>query len=65
MAIYKPQVASIQPLKTGRVYILVALAAASLLPTVLKSRIETTSIIRYLWFVNSHEKLYGRLNCFK
>jgi len=48
MAIYNPQVASIQPLKTRRKYILVALAAASLLPTVLKSRIETTSFIRYL-----------------
>ena len=55
MAIYKPLVASIQPLKTRREYIRVALAAAYLLPTVLKSRIETTSIIRHLWFVNSHD----------
>jgi len=54
MAIYKQQDASIQPLKTRREYILVALAAASLLPTVLRSRIETTSIIRHLWFVNTH-----------
>jgi len=55
MAIYKPQLASIQPLKTRREYIRVALAAASLLPTVLRSRIETTSIIRHLWFVNPHK----------
>jgi len=54
MAMNKPQVTSILSLKTGRKYIHVALATASLLSTVLKNRMETTLEIHKLFFVHSH-----------
>ena len=64
LAMYKPQVASILPLKTRREYILVALATAPLLSTVLRNKMKTTLKLCNLLFVNGHINLgYVTVKC--
>ncbi len=49
-----PQVASKSGFKIQRKHIYITLTAASMLPTILKPKQETTYDLNYIWFVNSH-----------